>query len=127
MVHQQKDALFVMGIGSYKTRLQRYSIIQRLNLPRERYATLIHPTDRVYPSVILGNGLTIHSGVVIFQETLLEDFITILPNSVIGTNNFLGEGTLMAPLVTTTPHVKVGYFTHVGAGSSIAEFIKIGP
>src|SRR3990172_1677273 len=126
MVSNFKDAQFIMGIGSYRTRIIRYEIIQRLNIPQERYVTLIHPSARIYPSSRVGHGGIIHSGVVIFQETILENFVTILPNGVIGTNNFIGEGALMAPLVTTTPHVRIGFYTHLGASSSIAEFVKIG-
>lgn len=127
MASDFKDALFIIGIGSYKTRLIRHEIIKRLNIPPECYASLIHPTAKIYPQTSIGNGLIIHSGVVILQETLLEDFVTILSNSVIGTNNFIGEGVLIAPLVVTTPYVKVGYYTHLGAACSIAESIKIGP
>ena len=39
---------FVLGIGSYKTRIARFEIFKRLGLPKERYATLVHPFAKIY-------------------------------------------------------------------------------
>ena len=75
---------FVFLIGSHRSRIQRRSILQRLNIPRERFATLIHPTAVVFEGAQIGRGCLLYSGVVVFNDSVLEDFVLILPNSVVG-------------------------------------------
>ena len=126
-VHKYEQALAVFCIGSYRTRLVRYEIIQRLGLPRERFATLIHPAAKAYSSAKVGLGCIVHSGAVIFNGAVLEDFVMIYPNTVIGTKNLVCEGALVTSMVTTTTNVIIGSYSHIGTGSCVAEFVKIGP
>lgn len=120
------DAQFVLGIGSYRTRITRYHILERLQLPRERFATLIHPMAKVYASATVGHGCILYPGVVVFNNTVVEDYALILANTVIGANNVVGEGALITSLVATTTHVVIGPYSHIGVGSRIAERVKVG-
>lgn len=126
-VHRHEDASFILGIGSYRTRLVRYEILRRLGLPRERYATLIHPAVKIYSSATVGRGCILHSGALIFNNSVLEDFVLIYPNTVIGSSNLICEGALITSMVTTTAKVVIGSYSHLGTGSSVAESVMIGP
>ena len=126
-VHKHEDALFVLGIGSYRTRLVRYEVLRRLNLPKERYATLIHPAAKIYSSATVGLGCIIHSGALVFNNSVLEDFVVVYPNTVIGAKNLICEGALITSMVTTTSKVIIGSYSHLGTASSVAEFVMIGP
>ena len=126
-VHRHEDATFVLGIGSYRTRLIRYQILRRLNLPRERFATLIHPAAKIYSSATVAQGCIVHAGALIFNNSVLEDFVMVYPNTVIGARNLLCEGALVTSMVTTTSNVIIGSYSHLGTGSSVAESVKIGP
>lgn len=126
-VHSHEDASFVLCIGSYRTRLVRYEILRRLDLPRERYATLIHPAVKIYSSATVGLGCVIHSGVLIFNNSVLEDFVLVYPNTVIGARNLICEGALVTSMVSTSTNVIIGSYSHLGTGSSVAEFVRIGP
>ena len=126
MAKDYEDALFVLGIGSYRARLVRYDIIKRLGIAPERYATLIHPAAKVYSSSSVGYGCIIYPGAVIFSNSTIENFVQVLANTVIGANNLICEGALITSLVTTTTHVVIGHYTHIGTGCCIGEYVKVG-
>lgn len=126
-VKSYPEASFVLCIGAHKSRLVRHAIVQRLKLPKNRYATLIHPSAKVYPSSRLGHGCLIHKGAIIFNDIVVEDLVSVLANTVIGARNLLCEGALITSLVVTTADVVIGSYSHIGAGSAIGEGVKIGP
>ncbi|MBN2293918.1 MAG: hypothetical protein JXM70_15940 [Pirellulales bacterium] len=115
------DARIVMGIGSYKTRMVRHAIIERLGLPEDRYATLIHPTAKIYPTVEIGAGCIVQCGAVIAADTVLEPFAHVLFNSFVGVGNRICRGALLTSLVSTAGGVTVGHYAHLGTTSSVAE------
>lgn len=125
--YRDKDVSFILCIGSYKTRLIRHKIICRLGLPRERFATLIHPGAKIYSSSTIGAGCIIHSGAFIFNDSAIEDFVIVNPNTVIGSKNLLCEGALITSMVSTASGVIIGSYSHIGTGSTIGEFVRIGP
>lgn len=126
-VRSYPSASFVLCIGAHKSRLTRYAIVQRLKMPKSRYATMIHPTAKVYASSRLGHGCLIHKGAIIFNDIIVEDLVSVLANTVIGARNRLCEGALITSLVVTTADVVIGSYSHIGAGSAIGEGVKIGP
>ncbi len=121
------DISFVLGIGSYKTRIQRYHILHRLKLPEQRFASLIHPAAKIYRSSKIGYGSIIHTGTVVFNNTNIDSFALIVANSIIGARNIIGKGAIITSHVATTTNVKIGSFSFIGTNSSIAEYVEIGP
>src|SRR5688572_23030819 len=55
------DISFVCGIGSPKSFRTKKIIIAGLGIPRERFATVIHPTAVISPSATVGAGSVILS------------------------------------------------------------------
>ena len=125
--HYSEEINFIFGIGSYKSRITRYHILERLGLPDERYESLIHPHAKVYSSSTIGFGVIIHTGSVIFNNSVVGPFSIIVANSIIGARNLIGKGTLITSLVSLTADVRVGDFSFIGTHSSIAEGVEIGP
>lgn len=122
-----KNVKFVLAIGSYKTRITRSKIIEKLNLPDERYETLIHPTVKVFSNSKINHGCIIHYGSVIFNHTIVESFSVISANCVIGVGNHIGKGALLGSTITTTTDVSIGSFSFVGSSTSIGEGIEVSP
>lgn len=121
------DIKFIFAIGSFKTRIIRSDILNRLNIPDERFETLIHPTAKIFSTALVKHGCVIHYGTVVFNHTVMESFTVIGANSVIAVGNYIGRGSLFGSNVTTTTGVKVGSFSFVGSSSSIGENIEIEP
>ena len=121
------DAQFVFGIGSYRTRLMRYAILQRLNLPDERFVTLVHPTAKVYPSARIGAGCIVHSGVVIGNDAVLEPFSIVTFNAILGPYVRLGRCAMVTTMALALSYVQIGPCAFVGVKSCLAEGIRVGP
>jgi sugar O-acyltransferase (sialic acid O-acetyltransferase NeuD family) len=126
LVSEYPDAQFVFGIGSFRTRLVRQTILARIGLPDERFATLVHPAAVLCPRVRVGPGSIIHAGVVIGSDVVIEPFTIITFNSVIGPNSRLGRCAMVASMVTSLSDVTIGPSAFIGAASCIGEGVSIG-
>lgn len=124
--HDHAAVRFVNCIGSHRSRLAKHALLQRLALPLERYATVIHPSAKIYRSATLATGVIVHAGAVVMNDTVIEPFAEILVNAVVGVRNRVCEGAMITALVCTTADVVVGHYAHIGAGSSIGPRVAIG-
>lgn len=120
------DAGLVFLIGSHRSRILRRALLQRLAIPTERFVTLVHPSAVLFEGARVGRGCLLYSGVVVFNDTALEDFVLVLPNSVIGAKSIVAECALVASSVSMGSGVRVGPCSHVGAGAVVAEGIELG-
>lgn len=123
----QEDVKFVFAIGSFRTRIVRSQILKKLNIPEERFETLIHPTSKVFSTSQIGYGCIVHYGSVIFNHTIINSFCIISANCVIAVGNYIGKGALFGSNVTTTTGVKIGSFSFIGSSTTIGEHVEIGP
>lgn len=121
------DVKFIFAIGSFKTRLIRENILKRINIPEDRFETLVHPNAKIFSTAKIGHGCIIHYGTVIFNHTIIDSFCVIAANCVIAVSNYIGKGALFGSNITTTTGVKVGSFSFIGSSTSIGEFVTIGP
>jgi UDP-3-O-[3-hydroxymyristoyl] glucosamine N-acyltransferase len=122
-----KEVKLIFAIGSFKTRIIRAEILNKLNLPEDRFETLIHPTAKIYSTSIVKSGCIIHYGTVIFNHTVIEPFVIISANCVVGVGNYIGKGSLFGSNVTTTTGVKIGSYSFIGSSVTIAENIELEP
>ena len=121
------DVMFVFAVGSYSSRLERAVILKRLNIQKDRFVTLIHPSVKIFSNSIIKNGCIVHYGTVIFNHTVINDFSVISANCVIASNNYLGKGSMFGSNVLTTRGVKIGAFCNIGSSTNISENIEIEP
>ncbi len=121
------DAQFVYAIGSHKSRMTRRQILDRVGLPDQRYATLVHPGAKVYSSASVGIGSIIHFGTVIGNDTRMGRFVIAIWNSVIGADAVVGDGVVVASNVTLNQWVRLGAHCFIGAAAIIADQVTIGP
>lgn len=122
-----QDVKFIFAIGSFRTRIIRSKILKRLNIPEERFETLIHPTAKVFSTSEVRNGCIIHYGTVIFNHTIVDSFAIIAANCVIAVGNYIGKGALFGSNITTTTGVRIGSFSFIGSSTSIGENVEIEP
>ncbi len=121
-----EEVKFILAIGSYNTRFNRWAIVKRLSIPLERFATLLHPTAKIYQDTNIGQGCIIHFGSLINSKTILEPHVLISAMSVIGVENLVGEGVLIASGVVTTTNVRIGSYSFLGAGATIGPDVELG-
>ena len=125
-VSQYKDAYFINGIGSPSSFLLKKKIINKTEIPNEKFETLVHPTASVSEMAKLGRGVVIFQNVTITTNVVIGDHVIILPNSVISHDSRIGDYSCVAGGVIVSGNVKVGASCYLGANCSIKEGVAIG-
>ena len=121
------DVCFVLAIGSHKTHLLRHEILKRLDIPKHRFISLIHPTCKIYSSAKVYEGCILHYNSIVFNNAVLMPHTILMAMVVVGANNIVGEGSCITSQVVTTNNVKIGSFSFIGTNSSIAESVELLP
>jgi sugar O-acyltransferase (sialic acid O-acetyltransferase NeuD family) len=119
--------MFILAIGTYSNLLLRRNIVDRLNIPKDRFATLIHPKAEIMiPEIQIGSGSIIHANVAIHPLCFLGDFVVLSAGTIIGVNNIIGSYSLFAAGITTATNIRIGSSAFIGAGVTISPNIEIG-
>jgi len=120
-----KDCYFITGIGGPHNFWKKKSIISGLNIPLERFETIIHPTANLSNTVTLGFGCVIHQNVTITRDVQISNHVLILPNTVITHGDIIGDYSIINAGVCISGDVNMGKSCYIGANSSIRQNIKI--
>ena len=137
-------ARFVVGIASSANPGVRRAIFERLALPRDRYATVIHPRASLSRHTVVGLGTSVQAGAVstanatigdhvfvsalvtITHDVVIEDFATIASGSVLLGGVHLGEGCYVGGHAVIKPGVRIGRGALVGMGSVVLRDVPDG-
>jgi sugar O-acyltransferase (sialic acid O-acetyltransferase NeuD family) len=112
--------------GSPTSYTVRKDIIAKLNVPENRFATVIDPKATVSPLAKIGYNVLIMPGVVITSNAVIGNHVCILPNSVIHHDSSVGDYTLIGSNVTVAGHTLIGQNCYIGSGTSIINGISVG-
>ena len=122
----QGHYFFIAYVGMQKEK-ETFEKIEKINIPMERYATLIHKT------AIIPHGFChIGHGVLMAPLSQLSPDTTVGDNCILLANSFLGHDSKMerfAHLATNSvvgANVRVGKGVHVGSNATIREKVDIG-
>ncbi|PPK99544.1 acetyltransferase [Parapedobacter indicus] len=105
--------------GSPSSYLKRENIIYSLNIDRERFARVIHPSAVISELANLGYNTLIGPGVVITSNARIGNHVCILPNSVVHHDSWVGDYTIIGSNVTIAGHVVIGSHCYLGSGSNV--------
>ena len=129
---------FDFGVIAIGNNSKRKQIADSFDL---NWATAVHPTAYVHPSVKIGAGSVIFAGAVIQPETvigehviintgasvdhdcIIDDYVHIAPGVHLAGNVQLGEGTFLGIGSSVIPGVKIGAWTIIGAGGVVIRDI----
>lgn len=106
--------------------LRRLRLVERLGLPQERYATLVHPRAVVPDSVSLGPGTVVHADVVFTADVEVGAHVAIMPAVVLTHDDVVGEGATFGAGARVAGAVTIGAGAYVGAGALLRERLSIG-
>jgi acetyltransferase EpsM len=138
LANEDESVKFIVAIGSNQVRLE---IVKRVRLQKERFATLIHPSAIISPSVRIGEGtvvmpncvinanteigkhVIINTGAIVEHDNHISDYVHISPNATLTGNVSVGEGTHIGASATVIPGIKIGEWSIVGAGSTVIRDI----
>ncbi len=111
-------ALVVVSTGHPGFYFSRKRIVERLGLPADRYATIIHPLASIGRSVEVGGGTVLLAGAVATAGVRIGAHVD---DDVVGDYATFGSGARLAGRVT------VGEGAYIGSGALIRESLSVGP
>jgi sugar O-acyltransferase (sialic acid O-acetyltransferase NeuD family) len=112
--------------GSPKSYLKKINIIESLNIPLERFATIIHPSANISKNAHIGINVLIMAGVVITSNAYISDSVIVLPNSIIHHDTIISSQTIIGSNVVVAGNVTIATNCYIGSGSNIRNNLTIG-
>lgn len=119
----KNDFKFCIAIGNNETRKKLY---KSLNIPLDRYVTLIHPSAIISPNVKIGNGTVIMPRAVINADVEVGNHCIVNTGAVVEHDNIISSYAHISPNATLAGTVKVGEGTQIGAGATVIQGKSIG-
>jgi len=124
----KRDDIYVILL--YKTMKKEKEMWQqylKLNIPREKFINLIHPTAIVPEGHCeIGNGILMAANSQLSADTVISDNCILFGNSFIGHNTTLEKYVTVANNVSIGARVHVGKAAHIGSNCTIRQGVKIG-
>jgi sugar O-acyltransferase (sialic acid O-acetyltransferase NeuD family) len=126
LVAEHPDAGLVMTIASPKNLGNRKRIVERLGLPAERYAAIVHPAASVAPGTELGAGSVFLAGSVVTAPQRIGAHVVAMPHTTITHDDQIADYVMFASGVLLSGSVTVGESAYLGSGSIVREGLTIG-
>lgn len=131
------EAIVAIGHNAVRKRIAE-------SVPEVRWATVVHPSAVVHPSVRVGAGSVVFAGAVVQPDTHLGrhvivntgatidhdgrvgDYVHVAPGTNLAGDVHLGEGAFLGIGARAVPGVHVGAWTTVGAGAVVVQDLPDG-
>jgi sugar O-acyltransferase (sialic acid O-acetyltransferase NeuD family) len=126
LAHDQPDALVTACVASPSDPLRRMRLTARLDLPRERYATLVHPAAVVPESAAVGAGSVLHAGTVLTADVELGAHVAAMPAVVLTHDDVVQDGVTFGAGARVAGGVTIQRGAYIGAGALLREGLVVG-
>lgn len=120
------DCSLVCALGSFRNIRIRQDVIQRLDLHRERYVSIIHPRSEVSRYAKIGIGTIVLAGAMIGARAEIGNHVFVLQGAQISHDCIIGDYTTITGLTGLAGSVKVGQSAYIGMGSMLLNGVSIG-
>ena len=136
---KDENVYFFYTLISVKLNFKFLHKLHDLKIPKERFATIVHPTAVISTFAKIGNGVCIQpfvsvgpnvkigNHVQIFAQSLLghdatlDDYSYVANNACIGASVHLHEGAYLGTNATTLENVNLGKWSLTGIGSVVLK------
>lgn len=125
-LQQYPQARVIAVPGRPETHAVRDQIINLLDIPMNRFVTLIDPSVSVGCGVTIGVNTVIMAGVVLTCQVRVGNHCVILPNSVLAHEVTVKDYCLIGSNVSVSGNVLIEPLVYIGTGSRIAQEITVG-
>jgi sugar O-acyltransferase (sialic acid O-acetyltransferase NeuD family) len=120
------DAQLVVCPGAPEAFATKKKIVDRLGLPRERYATLVHPSSIVPASCSLGEGTVLLAQCVCTVDVRIGAHVGVMPQAVFTHDDVLDDYVIITAGVRLAGTVRVREGAYIGSGAVVRERRTIG-
>jgi sugar O-acyltransferase (sialic acid O-acetyltransferase NeuD family) len=126
MLAEMPSAAVVVCVGNPRDYGSRERIVQRLKLPADRYATVIHPGAEIGAGSTLGPGTVLLAGVVLTADVTVGAHVAVMPQVVLTHDGVVGNYATIASGVRLGGGSVLAPGAYVGAGALVHEGVTVG-
>jgi sugar O-acyltransferase (sialic acid O-acetyltransferase NeuD family) len=126
MVAQFPDAAVVVCMANSRRPGGRLDMAASLDLPPDRFATIIHPFASIPAGFVLGEGSVLLAGAIVTTPLRLGAHILAMPHVLMTHDDEIEDGVTLAGRVTLSGGVRIGRAAYVGQGALVRENLSIG-
>ena len=117
---------FMWGIHMIGRNILTEKVFRKVNIPKDRFAKIIHKTAFVSESAILDPGVFVMSNCYIGPQTHIGQCTLMMANSLIGHNTDVGPLCHFSVVLITSSYITIGLCSDVTLGAKVIEKRKIG-
>jgi acetyltransferase EpsM len=139
LLNQMNQLKFVVAIGNNAL---RKTIVTKLGLSNEHYASLTHERAVISSSAAIGQGTVImanavvnadacignhsivNTGAIVEHDNRIGDYVHVAPHATLTGSIIAKEGTLIGAGATIIPGIHLGEWAIIGAGSTVIRDIN---
>lgn len=120
------DAAIVVCVGNPRDYTGRQRIVRRLDLPAQRYATVVHPGAEVGAGSTLGPGTVLLAGVVLTADVTVGAHVAVMPQAVLTHDDQVDDHVTIASGVRLGGNAVLRRGAYLGAGALVREGVTVG-
>lgn len=124
--HDHPDALVTATVASPNDPMRRLRLTSRLELPPQRYATLLHPAAVVPHSASIGPGSVLHAGTILTADVEIGAHVVVMPTGVLTHDDVVEDGVTFGAGARIAGGVKIERGAYIGAGALVRERLVVG-
>ncbi|EJR90593.1 sialic acid O-acetyltransferase NeuD family sugar O-acyltransferase [Bacillus cereus VD196] len=119
----QENDRFILAIGDVMTKKRIVSILKKKGA---KFINLIHPTAIVFDTAMLGEGVVICPNVIVSDQAVIEDFVTMNCYSTARHDSRIGKYSILAPYTIVNGYSILENEIFLGTHSTVIAETKIG-
>lgn len=120
------DAAVVVCVGNPRNYVARRHIVERLGLPAEQYATVVHPSASVGAGSTVGPGSVLLAGTVLTADVTVGAHVAVMPQAVLTHDDRVGDYATIASGVRLGGGAVLETGAYIGAGALVREGVTVG-
>jgi sugar O-acyltransferase (sialic acid O-acetyltransferase NeuD family) len=120
------DARLLVCTGNPYNYWSRRTLVGRLELPAERFASFVHPTAWLAPGTVVGEGSVLLAGVVATAAVTIGAHVAVMPGTILTHDGVIGDFATIASGVRLGGNAVVGEGAYIGAGVLVREGVTVG-
>jgi sugar O-acyltransferase (sialic acid O-acetyltransferase NeuD family) len=125
-VVEKTDAAVVVCVGNPRNFTARRSIVERLGLSGDRFATVVHPSASVGAGSSVGPGSVLLAGAVLTADVTVGAHVAVMPQAVLTHDDRVADFATVASGVRLGGSAVLETGAYVGAGALVREGVTVG-
>jgi sugar O-acyltransferase (sialic acid O-acetyltransferase NeuD family) len=125
-VADMEDIAVVVCVGSPRDYTPRRRLVERLDLPTDRYATVVHPSASVGPDCLVGPGSVLLAHTVLTANVTVESHVAVMPHTVFTHDDVVSEYVTIGAGVRLGGGAVIEQGAYLGAGVLVRELVRVG-